>query len=56
MTHGGARVSGVHANYVINEGTATARDVMTLAEMVRERVAARTGINLEMEVKLLGEF
>jgi UDP-N-acetylmuramate dehydrogenase len=53
---GGARVSNVHANYVINEGASTAHDVVTLAEKVRERVAAHTGVTLEMEVKLLGEF
>jgi UDP-N-acetylmuramate dehydrogenase len=53
---GGARVSTVHANYVINEGTSTAHDVVTLARMVRERVAVHAGVALEMEVKLLGEF
>jgi UDP-N-acetylmuramate dehydrogenase len=56
MTIGGAKVSSVHANYVINDGSSTARDVIALAEQVRERVAATTGITLEMEVKLLGEF
>lgn len=53
---GGARVSALHANYIVNEGGATAADVVALAEQVRSLVADRTGITLEMEVKLLGEF
>jgi UDP-N-acetylmuramate dehydrogenase len=53
---GGARVSSLHANYIINEGGAQAADVVALADKVRQRVAERTGITLEMEVKLLGEF
>jgi UDP-N-acetylmuramate dehydrogenase len=53
---GRARVSSVHANYIINEGGATAAEVAALAEQVRSLVADRTGIALEMEVKLLGEF
>ncbi|MGQ0571510.1 MAG: UDP-N-acetylmuramate dehydrogenase [Armatimonadota bacterium] len=56
LVTGGARVSTVHANYIVNEGGSTASDVLTLAERVRHRVAERTGITLEMEVKLLGEF
>jgi UDP-N-acetylmuramate dehydrogenase len=53
---GGARVSDVHANYIINEGSATAADVLRLAEQVRARVQEARGITLELEVKLLGEF
>ncbi len=53
---GGARVSTLHANYIINEGGARATDVLALAEEVRQRVHAQSGITLEMEVKLLGDF
>jgi UDP-N-acetylmuramate dehydrogenase len=53
---GGARVSSVHANYVINDGNARAADVMALVQQVRARVRERTGITLELEVKTLGEF
>ncbi len=53
---GGACVSEVHANYIINRGGATAADVRALAEQVRTRVIDGTGIPLELEVKLLGEF
>jgi len=53
---GGARVSQIHANYIVNEGGATAADVLALAAQVRGRLQERLGITLELEVKLLGEF
>ncbi len=53
---GGARVSTLHANYIINEGGASAADVLKLAEQIRHRVRERSAITLDMEVKLLGEF
>lgn len=53
---GAARVSLVHANFVVNEGGATARDVATLIERMREAVAARFGVVLEEEIVRLGEF
>jgi UDP-N-acetylmuramate dehydrogenase len=53
---GGARVSPVHANFVVNEGGATARDVSTLVERMREAVAARFGVVLEEEIVRLGDF
>jgi UDP-N-acetylmuramate dehydrogenase len=49
---GGAVVSPRHANFVVNEGGATAADVLALLELVHERVRAETGIDLELEVKL----
>lgn len=48
---GGAQVSTVHANFIINRSDATARDVWELAQSVRERVKAQTGIELEMELR-----
>lgn len=53
---GGARVSEVHANYIVNTGRATAADVLALVEEVRTRLAAHAGVHLELEVRLLGEF
>jgi UDP-N-acetylmuramate dehydrogenase len=53
---GGARVSPVHANFVVNEGGASARDVVTLVERMRDAVAARFGVVLEEEIVRLGEF
>jgi UDP-N-acetylmuramate dehydrogenase len=52
FTIGKATVSPKHANYIIVEPGATSRDVMNLAEAVRDRVAERTGIELEMEIKV----
>jgi UDP-N-acetylmuramate dehydrogenase len=49
-TVGGAQVSTVHANFLLNTGTATAADVLGLVEVVREVVRARHGVTLEMEV------
>ncbi len=53
---GAARVSSVHANFVVNEGGATARDVATLVDRMREAVAARFGVELEEEIVRVGEF
>ena len=52
---GGARVSPVHAAFVVNEGGATARDVATLVERMRDAVAVRFGVVLEEEIVRLGE-
>jgi UDP-N-acetylmuramate dehydrogenase len=56
LSVGGARVSDVHANYIINTGGATAADVVTLAHKVKALVAEKFGMVLEPEIKLLGEF
>lgn len=53
---GGARVSPVHANFVVNEGGASARDVASLIDRMREAVAARFGVRLEEEIVRVGEF
>lgn len=51
---GDAEVSRVHANFIINRGSASATDVLTLVRRVRARVRARTGVDLQPEVRLLG--
>jgi UDP-N-acetylmuramate dehydrogenase len=51
---GGAVVSEKHANFIINEGQATAADVESLIETVRATVKERTGVLLELEVRVLG--
>ncbi len=53
---GGARVSTVHANFVVNEGGATAKDFAALVDRMRDAVAARFGLVLEEEIVRLGEF
>jgi len=52
---GGARVSLEHGNFIVNDGTSTARDVLDLIEMIRERAKAQRGIDLETEVEIVGE-
>jgi UDP-N-acetylenolpyruvoylglucosamine reductase len=51
---GGARVSDVHGNFIINDGKATATDVLQLMTMIRERARSERGIELEPEVMILG--
>lgn len=55
LTVGGAQVSEVHANFLVNRGGATATDFLQLAEMVKEKVFAASGIRLEEEVRITGE-
>jgi UDP-N-acetylmuramate dehydrogenase len=52
---GDAEVSVRHANWIVNRGAATAADVMNLAACVRETVAGKFGVDLEPEVKIVGE-
>lgn len=50
---GGAMVSERHANFIVNTGNATARDVLELIEHIRQQVARRTGLTLECEVQFV---
>ena len=52
---GGARVSEKHANFIINEGTATAEHIETLMKVVFETVLKQHGIALQREVHILGD-
>ena len=54
FTIGGAQVSTLHANYIINKGTATASDVLKVIEHARKTVAKKTGVTLELECKIIG--
>ena len=51
---GGAQVSPTHANFIVNTGDATARDVRDLIELIQERVEKAHGIQLTPEVRFLG--
>ena len=53
---GGAEVSPQHANFIVNVAGATARDVTTLLARVRREVQVRFGVELQLEVHLIGEF
>ncbi len=53
--HGTARISELHANFIITEGKARAADVLALIETARGAVRERFGIALETEVRIVGE-
>ncbi|MCA1962539.1 MAG: UDP-N-acetylmuramate--L-alanine ligase [Prosthecobacter sp.] len=52
---GRAIVSDIHANFIVNQGGATAREVLDLITQIKEKALQERGITLEMEVKVLGE-
>ncbi|MGA8016830.1 MAG: UDP-N-acetylmuramate dehydrogenase [Candidatus Dormiibacterota bacterium] len=52
---GGAEVSLIHANFVVNTGSATAADVMALCDLIQRTVAERFGVHLIPEIAILGE-
>ena len=52
---GAARVSDIHANFILNDGGATASEVLALVEQVRAEVLKRHGERLETEVQIIGE-
>jgi UDP-N-acetylmuramate dehydrogenase len=51
---GGAQVSEMHCNFLINSGNATAADIEALGETVRQRVKDNSGVELEWEIKRIG--
>jgi len=52
---GGAVVSVAHGNFIVNEGNATATDMLDLIQVIQERVWAERGIKLQTEVQIVGE-
>lgn len=52
---GGASVSMEHGNFIVNDGGATAAEVLALIDLIRSRAAEARGIQLETEVEILGE-
>lgn len=55
MKIGGAQVSPVHANFIVNTGSATAGDFLELIDLVKERVLKERGIQLSLELMVVGE-
>ena len=53
---GGARVSPVHANFIVNDGGAGAADIRRLIDRCRDEVLARFGVTLREEIRYLGEW
>ena len=56
FTIGGAQVSPKHCGFVINRGNAKAADVLAVIRHVQKTVRAQFGVELEPEVRMLGEF
>jgi UDP-N-acetylmuramate dehydrogenase len=54
LTNGGAQVSEMHCNFLINRGSATAADIEDLGELVRRRVEEHSGVKLEWEIARIG--
>ncbi|HDZ23378.1 MAG TPA: hypothetical protein ENH70_02430, partial [Desulfobacteraceae bacterium] len=47
-------ISTKHANWIVNTGGATARDILDLIGLARERVIEKRGIELDLEIKVIG--
>jgi UDP-N-acetylmuramate dehydrogenase len=56
LSVGGAQVSELHCNFLLNLGEATAHDIETLGETVRNRVRAKHGLDLKWEIRRMGHF
>jgi len=52
---GGARVSEIHGNFIVNEGGASADDVLTLIAQIKDRAKSERGIELQTEVQIVGD-
>lgn len=52
---GGAKISEKHGNFIVNVSNAKAGDILTLIDMVKNKVRQYRGIDLETEVKIIGE-
>lgn len=55
LRRGGAMISALHANFIVNAGGARAGDVLALIDEVRQQVVSSFGIHLELEIQVLGE-
>lgn len=56
LSQGEARISEKHANFFMNQGHATAKQILELAEFAKEKVKQKFNIDLEMEVKIIGDL
>jgi UDP-N-acetylenolpyruvoylglucosamine reductase len=52
---GGAFVSDRHANFIVNDGSATAQDVLDLAKEIKSKIKEKFGVSLEEEVIIIGQ-
>jgi UDP-N-acetylmuramate dehydrogenase len=54
--HGGVMVSAKHSGFIVNHNNGTCKEVLELIDIVTDKVMKETGIKLEPEVKIIGEF
>jgi UDP-N-acetylmuramate dehydrogenase len=54
--YGGAKISRVHANFIVNTGQARASDVKALIDLASDTVQSQFGVALELEIELIGEW
>ena len=54
LNFGDAQISEKHANFIVNKGNARAQDVISLINIIKEKVYNKFKINLELEIKLIG--
>ena len=54
--HGGAEISNLHANFFVNNGQASAADVYALLKLAKKTVLQRFGVELELEIELIGNW
>ena len=52
---GGARVSEIHGNFIVNDGSATAQNVLDLIQLIKDRARTERGLELRTEVEIVGE-
>jgi len=52
---GGASVSDIHANFIVNDGSATASDILQLTQIIKDRVKSEYGVDLQEEIIIIGE-
>ena len=55
LKEGDALISKKHCNFFVNNGNAKASDIEKLIEKVKKRVFEKTGVNLELEIKIIGD-
>ena len=55
LKEGDASISEKHCNFFVNNGNAKSSDIEKLIKKVKEKVYKKTGINLELEIKIVGE-
>ena len=55
MQVGDAKISEKHSNFFVNNGKASSQDIEKLIKKVKDKVKEDTGINLELEIKVIGE-